>query len=61
MNQEQEIFNIWESCIASLKKAAFVSGDSYFEQQAEAATYAYFLLKRQQLFLDYPMESETVH
>ena len=36
MNQEQEIFNIWESCIASLKKAAFVSGDSYFEQQAEA-------------------------
>lgn len=61
MNQDQEIFNIWKSCIDSLKKAAFVSGDPYFEHQAEAATYAYFLLKRQQLFLNYPMENETFH
>ena len=56
-----EIFNIWEGCIESLKKAAYESGNLDFERQAEAAIYAYILLKRNHLFLIYPVENETVH
>ena len=46
MNVEQEVFDILESCISCLQQAAI---------------YAYSLLRRQQLFLIYPIDNETVH
>jgi hypothetical protein len=61
MNIEQEVFDILESCIVCLKNAALEIGGFNFKEHAEAAIFAYTLLKRQQLFLIYPIENETVH
>lgn len=61
MNAEQEVFEILEGCIACLKNAALEIGGFNFDKHAEAAVFAYTLLKRQQLFLIYPFENETVH
>jgi hypothetical protein len=61
MNAEQDVFNILEGCIECLKKAALEIGGFDFEKHAEAVLFAYILLKRQQLFLIYPLDNETVH
>ncbi|HCX3372266.1 hypothetical protein SC480_12280 [Legionella pneumophila serogroup 2] len=61
MNVEQEVFDILESCISCLQKAALNIGGFDFDKHAQAAIYAYSLLRRQQLFLMYPIENETVH
>ncbi|KTD66459.1 hypothetical protein Lsan_0404 [Legionella santicrucis] len=61
MTVEQEVFDILESCISCLQQAALNIGGFDFDKHAQAAIYAYSLLKRQQLFLMYPFENETVH
>ncbi|WP_115712577.1 hypothetical protein [Legionella sainthelensi] len=61
MNVEQEVFDILESCISCLQQAALKIGGFDFDKHAQAAIYAYSLLRRQQLFLMYPIENETVH
>lgn len=61
MNVEQEVFDILEGCILCLQKAATEIGGFDFDKHAQAAVFAYSLLKRQQLFLIYPFENETVH
>ncbi|AWN75878.1 TPA: hypothetical protein ACXYLK_002117 [Legionella pneumophila] len=61
MNVEQEVFDILESCISCLQQAALNIGGFDFDKHAQAAIYAYSLLRRQQLFLMYPIENETVH
>ncbi|MDF1931724.1 hypothetical protein PGH45_19000 [Legionella pneumophila] len=44
-----------------MQKAATEIGGFDFDKHAQAAVFAYSLLKRQQLFLIYPFENETVH
>ena len=61
MNAEQEVFDILEGCIMCLEKAALEIGGYDFAKHAEAAAFAYALLKRNQLFLIYPFDNETVH
>ncbi|MFW2535221.1 hypothetical protein [Legionella sp. 28fT52] len=61
MNVEQEVFDILENCILCLQKAAVEIGDLDFDKHAQAVGFAYSLLKRQQLFLIYPIDNETVH
>ncbi|ANN97252.1 TPA: hypothetical protein ACGAQA_002290 [Legionella pneumophila] len=61
MTVEQEVFDILESCISCLQQAALNIGGFDFDKHAQAAIYAYSLLRRQQLFLMYPIENETVH
>lgn len=61
MNVEQEVFDILESCISCLQQAAVNISGLDFDKHAQAAIYAYSLLRRQQLFLMYPLENETVH
>ncbi|AUH74228.1 hypothetical protein [Legionella sainthelensi] len=61
MNVEEEVFDILESCISCLQQAALNIGGFDFDKHAQAAIYAYSLLRRQQLFLMYPIENETVH
>ncbi|STX81251.1 Uncharacterised protein [Legionella busanensis] len=61
MNVEQAVFEILESCIVCLQKAALEIEGFDFDKHAEAAAFAYALLKRHQLFLIYSIENETVH
>lgn len=61
MNVGQEIFDILESCILCLQKASLEIDGFDFDKHAQAVILAYSLLMRQQLFLDYPMENETLH
>lgn len=61
MKVEQEIFDILESCILCLQKASIEIGGFDFDKQAQEVILAYSLLMRQQLFLDYQMENETLH
>lgn len=61
MNVEQEVFDILEGCILCLQKASVEIGGFDFDMHAQAAAFAYSLLKRQQLFLIYPVGNETVH
>ncbi|HHU0101956.1 TPA: hypothetical protein ACT9MP_002659 [Legionella pneumophila] len=61
MNVEKEVFDILESCILCLQKAAIEVGGFDFDKHAKEAVFAYSLLRRQQLFLIYPFDNETVH
>lgn len=61
MNAEEEVFDILEGCILCLQKAALEIGGFDFNKHAQAAAFAYSLLKRQQLFLIYSIENETLH
>lgn len=61
MNAEQDVFDILERCIMCLQKAAIEIGGFDFEKHAQEARIAYVLLKRQQWFLEFSTENETVH
>lgn len=61
MTVEQEVFDILESCISCLQQAAISICGLDFDKHAQETIYAYSLLRRQQLFLMYPIENETVH
>lgn len=61
MNAEQDLFDILEGCILCLQKAAIEIGGFDFDKHAQAAVFVFSLLKRQQLFLIYPIENETMH
>ncbi|RUR14103.1 hypothetical protein [Legionella sp. km772] len=61
MNAEQEVFEVLEGCISCLQKAAIAIDGFDFDKHAQATMFAYALLRRQQLFLIYSSENETVH